>query len=208
MEKLIIAILLLPALLWAQESSTSYVESIAEHRATYKASFLKDERSPLKEGDLEHLRFFDADEKYRVKCTFQLTPDEKPFDLPTYSGITKPYRKYGVLTFQLDGKEHSVAVYQSLKHIRHPIYKNHLFLPYRDLTNDETTYGGGRYIDMLISEVGAGEVYLDFNKSYHPWCHYSDGYNCPIPPAENHLDVEILAGEKMYVGEKKHRKKK
>ncbi|MEO1259888.1 MAG: DUF1684 domain-containing protein [Bacteroidota bacterium] len=208
MKKFIIAFLLLPTFLLAQESDLTYAESIAQHREEYMADFLKDERAPLKEDDLQHLRFFDAAEKYRVRCTFELTPDEKPFELPTYSGITKPYRKYGVLTFQLDGQEHSLAVYQSLKHIRHPVYKNYLFLPYRDLTNDESTYGGGRYIDVLISEVEAETVFLDFNKSYHPWCHYSDGYNCPIPPTENHLEVAILAGEKMYVGEKKHREKK
>jgi uncharacterized protein (DUF1684 family) len=101
---------------------------------------------------------------------------------------------------------HTLAVYQSIKHLRHPIYKNHLFLPYRDHTNDETTYGGGRYIDVLISEVESGKMYLDFNKSYNPWCGYSDGYNCPIPPSENSLEVAIEAGEMTYAGEKKKRK--
>jgi len=44
---------------------------------------------------------------------------------------------------------------------------------------------------------------LDFNKSYNPYCAYTAGYNCPIPPKENDLPVAILAGEKNY-GKKMH----
>ncbi len=183
----------------------TYTETIAEHRAKYKQDFIENERSPLQEADLVNLRFYESDEKYIVKCTFQRTPDEKPFDLPTYSGITKPYQKYGVLSFELDGKPRQLAVYRSLRLINMPQYKDHLFLPYRDLTNDETTYGGGRYMDMTISEVESDEVHIDFNKSYNPWCGYSDGYNCPIPPTENTLKLAIHAGEQKYAGEKKHK---
>lgn len=205
MKKILFVLLFLPFLACSQERDMAYEKSIADHREEYKADFIKDERAPLKEGDLENLRFFEPNKKYHVACTIERTPDEKPFDLPTYSGITKPYRKYGVLTFQLDGEEHTLAVYQSLKNIRHPIYKKYLFLPYRDHTNGETSYGGGRYIDLLIDEVEADIVYIDFNKSYNPWCGYSDGYNCPIPPSENNLEAAIEAGEMKYAGEKKHR---
>ena len=204
MKNILSILFLLPTFLFSQE--INYAEYIAQHREEYKAEFLKDNRAPLKKRNLKCLRFFEPDEKYRVACTFQRTPDEKPFDLPTYSGITKPYRKYGTLTFMLDGQEYTLAVYQSVRHLNNPLYKNYLFLPFRDLTNDDTTYGGGRYMDLKISDVEADEIYLDFNKTYNPWCSYSDGYNCPIPPAENHLEVAILAGEKIYAGKKKHRK--
>jgi uncharacterized protein (DUF1684 family) len=30
---------------------------------------------------------------------------------------------------------------------------------------------------------------------YNPACAYSEHYNCPIPPKENHLQVAIAAGE-------------
>ena len=42
-----------------------------------------------------------------------------------------------------------------------------------------------------------GRYVLDFNRAYNPACTYSPHYNCPIPPAENHLAVAIRAGEKM-----------
>ncbi|MFT4762129.1 MAG: hypothetical protein ACI9LN_004113, partial [Saprospiraceae bacterium] len=71
-------------------------------------------------------------------------------------------------------------------------------------TNSETTYGGGRYLDFKTTDIVDGKMTIDFNKTYNPWCHYSDGYNCPIPPKENHLEVEIVAGERNFGKEKKH----
>ena len=187
------------------QTSRSYSEEIATYRETYKQEFLEDERAPLKTAeDLAKLRFFASHKKYRVRCTFTRTTDAVPFDLPTHSGITKPYVKYGILSFEWKGKTHSLAVYQSLRYRNIPGYEQHLFLPFNDLTNGESTYGGGRYIDLTIPEVEASEVYLDFNKCYNPWCCYSDGYSCPIPPAENKLDIAIEAGEMMYAGGKKH----
>ena len=189
---------------FGQTDGTDFASQIAKHRAEYKQDFLKSERSPLDSADLQNLRFFEADEKYRVACTFQRTPDEKPFDLPTSGGITKPFVKYGVLTFHLDGQTLQLAVYQNLALQKIPAYAQLLFLPFRDATNGETTYGGGRYIDLSIAEVEVEAPILDFNKCYNPWCHYSDGYTCPIPPSENTLEVEIQAGERIWAGEKKH----
>ncbi|MCS6834243.1 MAG: DUF1684 domain-containing protein, partial [Flammeovirgaceae bacterium] len=40
---------------------------------------------------------------------------------------------------------------------------------------------------------------LDFNYAYNPYCAYNTMFDCPIPPAENHLPVKVLAGEKVYV---------
>ncbi|MBI5917236.1 MAG: DUF1684 domain-containing protein [Bacteroidetes bacterium] len=189
---------------FGQTGGGHFADEIAQHRETYKKDFLENERSPLDSADLPNLRFFEPDERYRVACTFRRTPDEQPFDLPTYSGITRPYVKYGVLAFEIEGRKLQLAVYQNLTMRNMPQYAQHLFLPFRDATNDETTYGGGRYLDLLISDVEGEAPVLDFNKCYNPWCHYSDGYNCPIPPTENHLDIAIEAGEKLWVGEKKH----
>jgi hypothetical protein len=185
----------------AQTETLNYAGEIAAHRAEYKQHFLANERSPLKAEDLPDLRFYEPDIRYRFDCAFERTPDEKPFDLPTYSGITKPFVKYGVLSFQWEGTTYRLAVYQNL------LLKNvpHLFLPFKDASNGEASYGGGRYIDLKIEDIEQGWLTLDFNKCYNPWCCYSDGYNCPIPPTENHLDIAIEAGEKMFAGEKKHK---
>ena len=63
------------------------------------------------------------------------------------------------------------------------------------------SYGGGRYLDLRMKEIEGDKIYLDFNKAYNPFCAFSAGYSCPIPPKENHLKVAIEAGEKNFVRE-------
>ncbi|MEL6863131.1 MAG: DUF1684 domain-containing protein [Bacteroidota bacterium] len=182
------------------QNKREYKKRVCEHREEYKRDFLKDERSPFynKEDQLKALRFFKPNRDWRITCRFELTPNEKPFELPTYSGITKPYIKYGLLHFEIDGQSHSLAVYRNMRMVNLPGFNTYLFLPFKDFTNGESTYGGGRYIDLKTTDIKDGQVVIDFNKCYNPWCAYSDGYNCPIPPQENHLAIEVKAGEKVY----------
>ena len=188
------------------QDTLSYAYQIDQHREHYKQDFLEEERSPFygKEDQLDYLRFFEANEAYAIEATFELTPDAKPFEMATYSGMIKPYQKYGIFTFELEGKTCQLAVYQSLRLAKLPGFKDYLFLPFRDLSNDDTTYGGGRYLDFKTGDIVDGKMILDFNKCYNPWCHYADGYNCPIPPKENHLEVTIEAGERNFAESKKH----
>ena len=198
-------ILLFSGSLLAQ-SSKDFKKEICDYRDEYKAKFLKDQRSPFygDEKGLKKLKFFKPNKEFLVECTFEATPAAKPFEIPTYSGQLKPFKQYGILTFNVDGKEHQLAVYQNLRLQRLPGFKKNLFLPFKDLTNNESTYGGGRYINLNTDDLKKTPILLDFNKCYNPWCAYSDGYNCPIPPKENHLDIAVEAGEKQYSGKIKH----
>jgi len=196
---LIISLFLLPSLTQAQ----SYKKTIKKHRKEYKKDFVKDERAPLGKKDLKKMAFFPANEKYLVQADFSLTPDAKPFKMATYSGITRDYISYGKIHFMIDGVEHELSIYKNLGYLSNPLYKDHLFLPFKDWTNDEESYGGGRYLDLKKSDIKNNQISIDFNKAYNPWCGYSDGYNCPVPPKENHLQFELKAGEKKYKGIKK-----
>ena len=171
---------------------------IEAHRDEYKAEFLKDPRSPIQSKKLlRKLRFFKPDGAYRVQALFSLKPDAQPFEIATYSGITKPYIQFGWLDFEIENVTLRLAVYKSIRLGSMPGFEDYLFLPFKDLTNGEQTYGGGRYIDLKASEIDqSGLITLDFNKAYNPWCAYSEGYNCPVPPAVNHLEVAITAGER------------
>lgn len=173
-------------------------ENVTEHRIHYKQDFLTDERSPLKEEDLPYLDFYPAESAGRIKAKFALTPGEKPFELPTYSGITRAYRKYGVASFKYKGQNARLTLYENMTFGNNPLYKDYLFLPFKDETNGETTYGGGRYLNMSKADAADGKIVIDFNYAYNPWCAFSDGYNCPIPPKENHLPFAVTAGEKNY----------
>jgi uncharacterized protein len=189
---------------FAQSSKTKFIDDNIAWRKNMNAEFRDTAESPLtKEGLLvfKEIEFFPIRSKYCVVAKLVLTPDEKPFEMPRSRGNTGTYRKYGIATFTIDGKECKLSVYQFMKLINDPQYRNDLFLPFKDLTNGKETYGGGRFIELVIPE--GDELVLDFNKAYNPLCCYHNPkYSCPIPPAENHLQVKILAGEKKYKGEK------
>ena len=52
----------------------------------------------------------------------------------------------------------------------------------------------GRY---LVLDPPQGEIVeIDFNRAYNPPCAFTDFATCPLPPVQNRLDLEILAGEK------------
>ncbi|MBI4786857.1 MAG: DUF1684 domain-containing protein [Chloroflexi bacterium] len=58
------------------------------------------------------------------------------------------------------------------------------------------TYGAGRYLEP--EEIHAGELRVDLNLSYNPYCAYNDRWSCPFPPPENRVKVRIEAGEKSF----------
>ena len=181
-------------------NAQSYKDSLLVYRVHYKNEFLEDKRSPLKQEDLGWLRFYPTDKKYRVQTTTELISDTTAISIQTHSGKIKRYRRFGYLYFYLPhSKEHfRLTVYQSCDFVKQEPYKDLLFLPFTDKTNYETTYAGGRYIDLSLKEFMTGNVVIDFNKCYNPYCAYADGYNCPIPPKENSINARIKAGEKLF----------
>lgn len=182
----------------------SYQEQIAKHREAYKEDFIKDSRSPLKKDDLQNLHFYDADSTYRFSAEIKLLKNEKVFKMPTFNGSSSDYYRYAHVNFSLNGKTIQMTLYRSVSLASNPVYKDHLFLPFTDETNNKETYGGGRYIDLDAKEIRDNRIEIDFNKAYNPYCAYSDGYRCPVPPEENDLQLAIKVGEKLYTGKKKH----
>ncbi len=203
MRKLLLTVPLF-CMIYACAQTNSYTNQIQEYRNYYKQEFLNDERSPLKAEDTSYLKFFTPDEDYKVTANVTLTPDAKPFEIPTVSGKTKTYRQYATLSFTLKDTTVELLAYQSLKLLKETEHKSHLFIPFTDATTYTETYGGGRYIDLSTEDIIDNKIEIDFNKCYNPWCAYADGYSCPIPPKENRLPVAIRAGEKNYAKAVKH----
>lgn len=151
--------------------------------------------------DRKQLQFYPIDRKYAVSAQFDRIADAPWFNMPTSGTISKAFRIYGILRFTLDGQPLRLHVYQSQNLLNDPRYANYLFIPFTDKTNGETTYEAGRYIDLSTEVLNADDFWLDFNKAYNPYCAYiSNKYNCPVPPKENDLVVEIKAGEKKWNG--------
>ncbi|QNL48564.1 DUF1684 domain-containing protein [Olivibacter sp. SDN3] len=179
-----------------------FAEEIICYRESYKQAFVEEANSPLEESDLDDLRFYEPDSTYKIKAYVTFIHDPEPFIIPTYSGVDKKYLRFAALNFKLHDEEIELTLFKSLG-LSDPIYADYLFLPFTDATNDVTTYGGGRYLDLKRSDIKGNEIIIDFNKSYNPYCAYSAGYNCPIPPPENALNISVEAGEKKFEGKYK-----
>lgn len=108
-------------------------------------------------------------------------------------------RIFGVLSFQLKGRNHQLNVYQGKELMTTEGFEDYLFLPFLDDTNGETSYAGGRYLDLRIPKNDL--IILDFNEAYNPYCAYNERYSCPIVPRENYIPLKIEAGIKAF---KKH----
>lgn len=83
-------------------------------------------------------------------------------------------------------------------------YGGGVFIPFRDTTNDNTTYGGGRYVLDTIKGADLGsesgeDLVLDFNYAYHPSCYYNPRWVCPLAPPSNRLSFPVTAGEKLMI---------
>lgn len=153
--------------------------------------------TPLNEEEIaifKGITFFPINEKYNVKADFTPISDGNVIPFPTSAGKIKHYKEYGIANFKLDGEPISLKIYQASPIMEK--YATHLFLPFTDETNGDTTYGGGRYIDLdtTTSFTNDGKIIINFNEAYNPYCAYSKRYNCPIPPGDNSLTVEINAG--------------
>lgn len=170
---------------------------ILEQRSELEAE-LKDTSNHMLDSmelaNFEGLDYFDFNADYQVFGTF--TKDKGPkFEMPTSTDRLPVYRRYGYFTFNIDSVEYTLTVYQNMALRKQKQYKDYLFIPFKDATTRNLTYGGGRYLDTQIPE---GErMLVDFNRAYNPYCAYSHHYSCPIPPEENTLNIAIEAGEKI-----------
>jgi uncharacterized protein (DUF1684 family) len=101
--------------------------------------------------------------------------------------------RFGRIRFTVEGKEVYLSLYWILG------YGGGVFLPFRDATNRNETYGGGRYLLDTIKSADLGRegsgLVIDFNYAYNPSCAYNPRWHCPLAPRENWLAVPIRAGE-------------
>lgn len=164
---------------------------------TYRKQYIAD-LYPVIKSDTAYIDFYPPDESMLVKAEVAILPGEKPFLLMTSSGKTKEAKKYAKLTFILSGQEYALYAYQLLKLKDKEATSTLLFIPFTDETCGETSYGGGRYIDLDARDIRNNSIIIDFNKAYNPYCAFTTGYNCPIPPRENALPVAIKAGEQYH----------
>ncbi len=153
--------------------------------------FATDPNSPLTPQQREQFRglaYFPPNPTLVVEVGLVPIVTLDDIDLVTSCGDTERYRCAGVVWFEVAGVLASITLFRS--------GRGDLFVPFRDATSGTETYGAGRYLETR--SFGDNLIVLDFNYAYNPYCAYSAGWRCPLPPVENHLTVPIRAGEMRY----------
>ena len=160
-----------------------------------KDEFMRHSRdSPFSHSDqaaFKGLRYFDPDPAFRFELKLLRYPAEGSAMMTTSKGTRQLFNSVGRFGFAVGGKQAQVTAYQSAER-----EDPSLFIPFRDATSGKETYGAARYLDMRVEHDD--NYLLDFNYAYNPYCAYDEGYVCPLPPTENWLKVEVIAGEKKY----------
>jgi len=177
---------------------------VAEGQKTYASTIQSFQKAYVKthgvvqKNDKKYFRFFAVDARFKVAANFTRITDTVGFIMKTSGKTPQKYYRYGVAAFKIGDSSFKLIIYQGAELMQTILYKNHLFVPFTDLTSGEESYGAGRYVDLEIDDIVNNKLVLDFNEAYSPYCAYSDEYNCPIPPRENYLTIAITAGEKNF----------
>lgn len=195
MKKIPLIITILLSAITATAQQASFTNSIKLYQKNYAST-----HEVVKGKERKLFRFYAPNIAYKVTCKFEALQDTTVIHMKT-SGKTIPVKdfiRYGKLSFSIHDSLLQLTVFQSVSLKENDAYKNYLFVPFTDITTGDETYGSGRYIDILTTDITNNSAVLDFNKAYNPYCAYTTGYNCPVPPKENHLPVAIKAGEKTF----------
>ena len=175
-----------------------------EWRGGREALYRNHPQSPVPAADRPAFRsnHFEYDPSLRFELP--VVADEPAADeagpaleLPMSAGGTMSFTRIGWLDVPFVARSRRLALYWMAG------YAGGLFLPFRDATNGQETYGAGRYLlDAAKSADLGGDpdrrtLILDFNFSFQPSCAFDPKWACPLAPRENWLDIPIRAGERL-----------
>ena len=174
--------------------------------------FTNHPQSPMSSEErqtFQGLSYFPYDPAFSVEAILEPAEDSDEIPFETGASHTSLLKRAGKVTFTLAGVDVHLTVFWI------DVYGGGLFLPFRDTTCPEESYGGGRYLfdtvkgsDFLSApgEPGVastqgylgGRILLDFNYAYNPSCAYDVRWICPLAPRENWLHAAVSAGERKY----------
>jgi len=168
------------------------IDRLSGFRTRRDDFFATHDNSPLtpeQRGDFQGLAYYAPNDALRFEFELDTSGagigDE--VTVGTADGGTKSYVRAGRIQFAVEGEAVTLAVFKEPTRGRY-------FLPFRDGTAGTETYAVGRYLDPRA--LPDGRLSVDFNFAYNPYCAYSEGWSCPIPPFENITKVPIRAGER------------
>jgi uncharacterized protein (DUF1684 family) len=152
--------------------------------------------SPVRPGAFRPLRFFPYDPSFRFEAALEPAGPER-FEVPTATDGVVPFSRAGRVRLANATRDLGTLDVWWLES-----YGGGLFVPFRDGTAPELSYGAGRYLLDTVKGAdlgGTGDVLvLDLNFAYNPSCAYDPAWVCPLPPAGNQLDGRVTAGEQKW----------
>jgi uncharacterized protein (DUF1684 family) len=188
-------------------AATDPATALAHWRAVRERLFREHPQSPIPvaaRADFQALHF-DHDPLLRFHAVVDPTPPAHPgalpIDMPNSGGESLSFSRIGRVRLPFPDGERTLSVFWMAG------YAGGLFIPFRDATNGDSTYGAGRYLVDAAkgADLGAAPgpdaatwaLILDFNFAFQPSCAFDPQWACPLAPPENRLDLEIRAGERL-----------
>ena len=137
------------------------------------------------------LPFAPYDPALRFEARLEAAPAQR-LEVPTATDGVVPFERIGAVTL---GELGTVDVWWL------DSYGGGVFVPLRDGTAGDGTYGGGRYLLDTVkgADLGGseGRLVVDLNFAYHPSCAYDPRWSCPLAPEGNRLTAPVHAGEQL-----------
>jgi uncharacterized protein len=154
----------------------SYALRVRDPRATTRAAFTG-------------VPTFPVDPRWVVAGRFEAYPAPERITVgAVVDGLQHFPTAVGTVTLGIDGGEHHLVALAGKD--------GGLTLHFRDATSGVSTYGGGRIL-RTDDPATDGSVVVDLNRTVNLPCAFTAYATCPLPPAENVLDVAVEAGEKL-----------
>jgi len=152
--------------------------------------------SAEQQAGFTRLRYFPYNPDWRLLLLVDTTVKPEIIEMALQDDGPIGMQRFGRIQFEVAGQTITLSLFWILG------YGGGVFLPFRDLTNGQSTYGGGRYLLDTIKHADLGQegsrLVIDFNYAYNPSCAYNSRWHCPLSPRENWLPVAITAGEQRY----------
>lgn len=148
---------------------------------------LWDTEHPARKG-FKGLEFFPIKPEYRIVAKYNGYAPFKVVKQEDIIGEVHNAKMIGILTFKWGNDEYSLEAEDN--------GDGGLFIAFKDKTNANTTYAGGRYIET--EKPQNGQVVLDFNKAHNMPCAYTTYATCTLATPSNRLPFAVEAGEKKY----------
>lgn len=146
---------------------------------------VKDADAPARK-QFTGLKWFPPDPAWRIEAKFTSFAERHTITFDTMAGVKEEMVSPGYATFRKDGREFRLD----------PVWEDHrLFFVFRDRTGGKSTYAGARF--LYADAPRNGTVLLDFNQAVNPPCVFTPYATCPLPPPQNRLPIEVIAGERL-----------